>query len=223
METPSASTAAWERRKKTADERLEKGLEVSVFGDDSVVTKLGKELQPKQQPKRRRSEVLSDEGSDLEEKEEAAAAAGSDDDVAWHDSDDEEIAVDLAEATRLRKLRTSTQETVVSGKEYEKRLRRRVEEKNPSVAWAVEDEEGTEEVQRRKELALTEEESAVLRQTGSLTSSSALLPRGSLDIVRVKDANYKSPAKAVVTAVDFHPSGQLLMTASMDKKVKLFQ
>ena len=42
---------------------------------------------------------------------------------AWDDSDDDKIHVSLASASRLRKLRKSESEDVVTGREYIRRLR----------------------------------------------------------------------------------------------------
>lgn len=42
---------------------------------------------------------------------------------AWHDSDDEKLLVSLATNNRLRKLRRTEDEDVITGKEYMRRLR----------------------------------------------------------------------------------------------------
>ena len=39
----------------------------------------------------------------------------------------------------------------------------------------------------------------------------------------MKDANQADPSSAVVRSVEFHPSGNLLLTASLDKRVRFFQ
>ena len=50
-----------------------------------------------------------------------------------------------------------------------------------------------------------------------------MLPPHMLEAVRVKDANQQEPSRAAVQSVEFHPSGQLLMTAGLDKRLRLFQ
>lgn len=55
---------------------------------------------------------------------------------AWVDSDDERIAVSLASNPRLRKLRRTEAEDVVSGKEYTRRLREQYERLYPAPGWA---------------------------------------------------------------------------------------
>jgi len=44
--------------------------------------------------------------------------------AAWEDSDDERVVVSLADNPRLRKLRVTEDENLISGKDYQKRLRR---------------------------------------------------------------------------------------------------
>lgn len=40
---------------------------------------------------------------------------------------------------------------------------------------------------------------------------------------RCKDANQHEPAKAVVRAVSFHPTGELLLAGGFDKTLRMFQ
>jgi U3 small nucleolar RNA-associated protein 18 len=54
---------------------------------------------------------------------------------AWIDSDDERISVSLASNTRLRKLRNTETEDIISGREYIKRLRRQYERLHPTPEW----------------------------------------------------------------------------------------
>ncbi|KAJ5172363.1 hypothetical protein N7492_004956 [Penicillium capsulatum] len=68
--------------------------------------------------------------SDAEEGEEESAPA------IWHDSDDERLAVSLAGQARLRKLRNTEAEDVISGKEYTRRLRRQFLQLHPTPNWA---------------------------------------------------------------------------------------
>ncbi|EFW22062.1 hypothetical protein D8B26_002154 [Coccidioides posadasii str. Silveira] len=56
--------------------------------------------------------------------------------AAWEDSDDERITVSLATNERMRKLRLTEAEDLVSGKEYAKRLRRQFERLQPTPEWA---------------------------------------------------------------------------------------
>eukprot|EP00624_Nannochloropsis_granulata_P004359 evm.model.NODE_3177_length_20199_cov_24.013615.7 len=50
------------------------------------------------------------------------------------------------------------------------------------------------------------------------------LQPGTLEVVRCRDANMQEPSKAMVQAIQFHPStGGLLFTAGLDKTLRFFQ
>jgi U3 small nucleolar RNA-associated protein 18 len=55
----------------------------------------------------------------------------------WHDSDDDRLVVSLANHDRLRKLRRSEADDVVSGREYILRLRRQYLRLHPTPEWAL--------------------------------------------------------------------------------------
>ena len=42
-------------------------------------------------------------------------------------------------------------------------------------------------------------------------------------VTPLADANKAEPSTAVVRCVEFHPNGQLLLTAGLDKRLRLFQ
>ena len=46
---------------------------------------------------------------------------------------------------------------------------------------------------------------------------------GRLEATRLKDANAAEPNGAVVRSVEFHHDGNLLLTAGLDKTIRLFQ
>jgi U3 small nucleolar RNA-associated protein 18 len=56
-----------------------------------------------------------------------------------------------------------------------------------------------------------------------LGESSSRLQPGYLNIIRCKDANQHDPSKSVVKSVSFHSSGELLLTAGLDKTLRFFQ
>jgi U3 small nucleolar RNA-associated protein 18 len=65
----------------------------------------------------------SDDGSGEEEKDNKKETEKKSK-AAWEDSDDERVVVSLADNPRLRKLRVTEDENLISGKDYQKRLRR---------------------------------------------------------------------------------------------------
>ncbi len=172
---------------------------------------------------------------------------------AWHDDDDEHVRVDIAGRDRLRKLRRQPDEKGISGADYQERLRARFQQGNKSALdWAalpVTPQEGGDTTRggkrprRRGEGGgdTSEEEEAhddddddddfggLFRSAAPLvlgegSGAHKRLQPGTLEVVRCRDANLQEPSKAVVQAVQFHPStGGLLFTAGMDKTLRFFQ
>jgi U3 small nucleolar RNA-associated protein 18 len=69
----------------------------------------------------------------------------------------------------------------------------------------------------------------LLASTGRILSSRAerahgaeVLTPGTIDIRRVANANREDPNAAVVRCVEFHPSGRLILTAGLDKTLRIF-
>lgn len=44
-----------------------------------------------------------------------------------------------------------------------------------------------------------------------------------IETTRLRDANQQEPSSSVVQSVEFHPAGRLLLTAGLDKRLRLFQ
>lgn len=69
-----------------------------------------------------------------------------------------------------------------------------------------------------------EEGGNILTRTGDLLVQSVeSLPKGTIDLKRMKDANSIKRAQAVVRSVEFHPTASVLLTAGYHKTVDLFQ
>ncbi|KAI0442514.1 Indigoidine synthase A like protein-domain-containing protein [Xylaria telfairii] len=78
---------------------------------------------------------------------------GTRDAPAWEDSDDERLTISLADATQLRKLRTSEADDLVNGTEYTLRLRQQYLRLNPLPEWARRAEEPPKKRRRRSSAA----------------------------------------------------------------------
>lgn len=144
----------------------------------------------------------------------AVAGAGAAAGAAWEDDDDAKVQVNIAEVSRARKLRTSEEETTITGAEYSDRLRKRFASANPGAAWA----------QRREDDDASGEMADVLRSTAPLfEGSGAALAPGRIQMTRLKDANYRDPSESVIQSVRFHPQGRLMLTAGFDKRLRFFQ
>lgn len=156
----------------------------------------------------------------------------------WTDPADASLSVDVASVPRLRKLRASKGQTAMSGAEYEAALRRQHAALHPRTSWAAHkvaaagrgrggggggggDAEPDDADEPDEDAA-----AALLRSAGGLLAGGGtrgLLAPQVLELSRLRDANGSSPSDAVVQSLQFHPNGQLLLTAGFDKRLKLFQ
>jgi len=149
----------------------------------------------------------------------APAASGKK--AAWQDSDDEDVEVTVVAKSMLRKLRETEEEEVLSGKEYEQRLRNQHNKLNPRATWASTSTE-REKSRKKDKSSASEQAEKLLASAGGLLARARQLPSGRLEATRLKDASQEEPSDAVVRSVEFHPGGQLLMAASLDRHLRFF-
>jgi len=156
---------------------------------------------------------------------------------AWTDLDDTTLQVSLASDKRLRKLRDAPSDDAIGGREYERRLRRQYEKINPTPSWASNARKKLHSATSKRARSSTssgseaEDESEdifpeLLSSTGGLLGATKFkaLPQGTLAIERLRDANQAAQSEGEIKALQFHPSPQVpvLMTASADRRVRLF-
>ena len=200
------------------------------------------------------------------------------DGAVWVDEEEEQLRVSIGSVDRLRKLRRTEDERIISAAEYQRRLRLQHAKMNPGTDWAklpekhgqkemrrqggkklagkqrvkgvgrqeygdVGDEESDEEEDEEREEGEdegdeedgeddTEEGSGLdveelLRRSSSIVESkskSGILPPGRLSVARMSDANQQEPrrSRCAIQTVDWHPNGQLLLTAGLDKRLHFF-
>ncbi|KAF8072604.1 U3 small nucleolar RNA-associated-like protein [Scenedesmus sp. PABB004] len=159
---------------------------------------------------------------------------------AWVDPADRDARVAVADAPRLRKLRATKAQTELSGAEYEAALRRQHAKLNPRTGWAAAakrapggaargggggggGDDAQEPDEETAERLLASGSGLLLRGGGGGAARGGLLAPGTLELSRLRDANGASPSDAVVQALQFHPNGQLMLTAGFDKRLKIFQ
>jgi len=199
--------------KKAAKE--EKALEKFLFGADAAdidSLALGAELPAEEE----KAFFVDDKIGDPEESGPVAA---------WEDEDDDEITVNIATESRSRKLRQKERETVISGKEYTQRLRNKFEQLNQTTTWATLPQNTTADKEHGSDSDSDDDQEDNLLQstTPLLNNVPQRLPPTYIQLTRMKDANVKDPSNAVVQSVEFHSGGEILMTAGMDKTIRLFQ
>ncbi|CAF3552445.1 unnamed protein product [Fusarium graminearum] len=147
---------------------------------------------------------------------------------AWEDSDDDRLAVSLAGATRLRKLRKTEAEDLVSGTEYSQRLRQQYLRLNPLPAWARES-DGRSSKRRRSSAASNSSDDSdsdsevsaqplekFLRDVNSLagvgSNQKRRLRPEVIDIQRTREIPDKH--NAPVGNLSFHPEYPVLLSSS---------
>jgi U3 small nucleolar RNA-associated protein 18 len=182
-------------------------------------------------------ESSEEDGNGEEKLEEFAPVASSSKGrkaPAWTDPDDTNLAVSLANNTRLRKLRDAPSDNVVGGREYERRLRRQFERINPTPDWASKARSKLSKTKRRRSSVSSEGEEMmedkgdleeILADTGGvLGKRKKALAAGTLSIERLRDANLAAPSEGAIKAIQFHPSTQIpvLLTASEDRRLRFF-
>ncbi|KAJ1261012.1 hypothetical protein BS78_10G275600 [Paspalum vaginatum] len=141
----------------------------------------------------------------------------------WVDEEEERTEVDIVKVSRLRKLRKEVDEHLISGKEYEARLRGQHAKLNPFTGWANMDRKTHPDASD----AESDDEGGVddiLRNNDELVVKDTvkLLP-GMLEFSRLVDANIQDPSSGPINSVQFHRNGQLMLAAGLDKHLRFFQ
>jgi WD40 repeat protein len=158
----------------------------------------------------------------------------------WEDSDDERLSISLANATRLRKLRVSEDDDIVSGTEYSRRLRQQFIRLNPVPAWALESEKKTTKRRRRSSVGSDSSSSGeegdeptadalplekllrdVRQLAGANSSKKRRLRPEVLDIQRTRDI--PTSHKAPINTLCFHPKYSVLLSSSASSVLYLHQ
>lgn len=170
------------------------------------------------------TEMAEGDGSDTEN-----TSTDEEVEAAWHDSDDERVAVDLTGSDRLKKLRKQPSDTRVKGAAYVGRLRAQFEKIYPRPGWADEMESDNEEqADSEQEAAHTQNDTnailAALASSQQFTQTKQLrliLPHKIL-VTRLKNANHSRPSRAAIQAVCFHETHPLLLTGGFDRTLRLY-
>ncbi|KAI1131770.1 Indigoidine synthase A like protein-domain-containing protein [Nemania abortiva] len=152
---------------------------------------------------------------------------------AWEDSDDERVTVSLANATQLRKLRTTEADDIINGTEYTLRLRQQYLRLNPHPEWARRAEEPPKKRRRRSSAASDSSRASdeaeegddfntdalpldrLLRDAnamnGTVSTRAKRLRPEVLDIQRSRDI---PDAHQDITSLAFHPEYPALLSSS---------
>lgn len=126
--------------------------------------------------------------------------------AAWED-DEEQEDVDIQSRLKLRKLKQDYTETKISSKQLENRLRAQYEKLHPTPKWATS----------------TVPQEADIFQTSTRLIDTQVLDKDKLNVTRVENANIAEPSKTTVLGLKFHPTANVIITAGLDKTLRLFQ
>lgn len=144
------------------------------------------------------------------------------DEAAWEDKNDNQMSVDIMKSTRTKKLQEEHDESEITGAEYSKRLRKfqqKITEtgKNDLYKWAFEDPRvGQNDMGDNMLMSL-------LKTNTKISSNTSFsLPKKMLDYTRLGHINEKDYHGSVVNAVQFHPTNNLMLSAGLDKRCKLY-
>jgi len=135
------------------------------------------------------------------------------------DPDDAELEVNLTARNRTLKLRRTDKEEEVDGREYERRLREQFVKLHGHSKWHEEKPDD-----EKDSASEGEEEIPTSAKVVAVSKDGALRPK-ELDINRRKEVEIEPGSKkgpAVIQAVHFHPTSDLLLTAGYDKKLRLY-
>ncbi|KTW26448.1 hypothetical protein T552_02927 [Pneumocystis carinii B80] len=158
---------------------------------------------------------------------------------AWEDSDDERLLISLASVGRLRKLRESEKDDIINGKEYNIRLRKQFERINPVPEWAVlskslndgnlkqngdinDDDSDNPYFLNDASISKKSLRSLLESSEGYIRKTLSVLPPTTINIKRLKDANFCSPSESAILSLSFHPFYPLLLSGGHDRILKLF-
>ncbi|RMD41219.1 hypothetical protein DV735_g3909, partial [Chaetothyriales sp. CBS 134920] len=164
-----------------------------------------------------RNQLDADAGIDTQTSGGVAAST-----AVWYDSDDDRVAVSLASNPRLRKLRDTPDDDIVSGREYIARLRRQYERLHPRPEWAM-----TQAARKRKRQSDNGNGATANVQDDSDLGGSATngLKRQKLqpeviDIARLPPVTSSGPSS--VESLQFHPYYPILLASGPSATASLY-
>ncbi|KAI8637323.1 WD40-repeat-containing domain protein [Parasitella parasitica] len=186
-----------------------------------------------------------DDDDDENDSDDSEGSANNDSNAAWEDEDDKRLKISLTATNITKKLRNNEDEDVIDGVEYTRRLRKQFNKIYPKPDWARLPSEIEADKRKRKASSDSSDEDEndyanshedelddntrldLLKSTMGIlerrTGKNTISPR-KLDILRVKNANRAVPrSHKLITTVAFHPNAQVMLTAGLDKTLRLFQ
>ena len=136
------------------------------------------------------------------------------------------MKINIAETSRLRKLKKSEAEDKIQGTEYVSRLKEQYNKllgDNDLFNWAA-PKPPSEQPNAAGASANDDLIMALLQSNTSVFSKNeVILKSGHLRFSKMINANYGHEHESIVSSLNFHPSENIVMTSGLDRKVKLFE
>ncbi|XP_014675635.1 PREDICTED: U3 small nucleolar RNA-associated protein 18 homolog [Priapulus caudatus] len=201
--TPKKGPLPAVEAKSTGKDRAEEILEQLVFGADEDLI----------------DNLLQKDDSAVESDEDRHGRHGVVGDAvsrkpAWEDEDDVIQSVKLSGDKTREELQRGNEE-VLSGDQYLSRIQSKFEKVSGNPNWARLD-----QVKENDE----DSEDELLHHTGSYVTMSDSLPNGVIQMAKCRNVNYEDrTASGKLRSVEFHPSAQVVLTAGVDQRARLFQ
>lgn len=165
--------------------------------------------------------------------------------TAWRDEEDEQIKINLNSKNKLKKLKKDEPQSLISGKDFQIRLREQFEKLNSKSEiynWATadksqskyenEDSENEENEnnlinenknQNKKNSNSKNQLDNLLQTSKSVVESAESKDSNTLRISQMQDLNKDAQHKSIISSLEFSPLKEnLAFTAGLDEKLKLF-
>ncbi|KAL4228314.1 U3 snoRNP protein [Mactra antiquata] len=137
----------------------------------------------------------------------------------WRDEDDKQGSILLTKARKFNDVRHENETKIPKG-EYSRRLKTQFEKISAAPNWSKLPSERIHNSDDDDEDSDVEE---LVQKTSTYIKQSTTLPKSILQIKSCTDLNKQYPFKGKLTALEFHPTSQVALTASLSQTLSLFQ
>jgi len=145
--------------------------------------------------------------------------------VKWIDHDDQEIQINLNKKNNLKKLKKFKNEEIITGSEFQERLREQFVKMNNQTdiyKWAFENNLSSETSATSDEIyldSLLKTNTSLIEGAHDIKDSYSSI----LKINQINDLNKDNLHNSITSSICFHPTkDSLAFTTGLDKKLKLF-
>ncbi|ELT96062.1 hypothetical protein CAPTEDRAFT_223828 [Capitella teleta] len=208
------------KREKELSEKTSRVKRIKPEEDDSEARALGeKDTSAIEALRELEKSVLGDDQDIIEEltKSKETKVKVEAPPCAWVDEEQDDAGIINVPRVIPSRLKVSGK---INKDTYQSKLKDEFSKVTGNPSWAKLDWEKDESEKKDDPDSDTE---GLLTSTGDYIASSALLPRGLIQMRSCADANKQYTSQGRLNASEFHPSAQVLLAAGMDQRLNLFQ